>query len=243
MVVSRVSHSTRSPFTTVATDVPIRKVLMTPDYETVFTDVDDTIIRGKSLFGFLDHIAGRERVLEEILGLLSRGIPRSIVNATYYERVLTGVPVREVTAASAGWFESASRAPGFLKRGVVDFLREQALRGARLVLLTGSFAELVAGLERHLGPFHVIGAPLECRNGTYTGKLSDAPTIGYGKAKALRKYAAEYNLQLDRCLGLGDDTSDLEFMELLGTQAIPSDAAPGMLARARSAGWRIVDVD
>jgi hypothetical protein len=46
---------------------------MNPGFQTVFTDVDDTIIRGKSLFGFLEHIAGRERVLEEIRDLLSRG--------------------------------------------------------------------------------------------------------------------------------------------------------------------------
>lgn len=205
--------------------------------------MDETIIFGKSLLDFLRYRDDSHALLQELSSMLERGVPREAVNREYYRRAVSGVEIARLRDACSAWFERATRLGGFLKPGVVRFLRAQQEAGARLVLVTGSFRELLEPLSAVLGPFDLIAAPLEQRGGVYTGRLTAAPTIGDGKRTAVLEYAARRRLRLDGCLGIGDDVSDLPFMEMLGAQAVPSDAQPDMLLRARGAGWHLIEVD
>ena len=130
-----------------------------------------------------------------------------------------------------------------MKRSNVSFLRSAREAGAAIVLVSGSFRELVAPIGELVGASDVLVAQLEEINGTYTGRLMGPPVVGEGKAKAVAGYAAAKQLDLGACIGLGDDVTDLPFLRLAGMQYVPADAHPDMIRVTRMLGWRILEDD
>src|SRR6186713_678477 len=190
----------------------------------IFSDVDETLIRTKSLFDFVrwglengellneQHAAA----LDELRDMRRRGVDRVELNRLYYAKVLSGLEVAAVRSAAARWFGSVASRSEFYKREVVRVVDGLRARGAKLVLVTGSFSELVEPIARELFAHHAITAPLERQGGVFTGRLLASPTIGPGKAQAVERYAREAGVPLARCFALGDDVSDIPFLELAG---------------------------
>lgn len=223
---------------------------MTDPPRVVFSDVDDTIIREKSLFSWLRFGAEltppldpRERAeLDAMLERLRSGeLSRSDANELYYQYVLSGRDVASVRALGRRWFsEGMARPQSFLHVEVVSFLKAARSRGFELVLVTGSFSELLEPLAVQLDASAILGAPLEREGGKYTGRLLGPATIGSGKARAVLSYAAARGLDLSRCVAIGDDTSDLELLRCVGTPLLPPAADPRLLALGREMGWKTV---
>lgn len=218
----------------------------------VFADVDDTIIRGKSLLGFAQHLAKAlppeqanelEVVLGALLVRLRAGEERSRLNRDYYMSVLGGRTVSDVRAAIAAWYAKACTAPDFFKMSVCEFLARARRAGAQIVLLSGSFRELIEPIATHVGASDIVSAPLERLNGRYTGELSAEPTVESGKAEALMNYAARHGIDLARCAGVGDDISDLAFLRLVKYRMVPADGQADMVRHARAEGWRVLTDD
>ncbi|MEY4576543.1 MAG: hypothetical protein RL701_1246 [Pseudomonadota bacterium] len=216
----------------------------------VFSDVDDTIIRGKSLAGFLVELASHSSsdearrlrdVTLHIETLLQADAPRAELNALYYQHVLVGRTVAEVERCARAWFARSLKSQHFLESAVVEFLRDCMLRGSRLVLVTGSFSALLQPLLALLGGGDILGAPLEVTSGVYTGRLLGPPVIGAGKVTALQHYAREHGVSLERCVGVGDDLSDLPFLQMLGTRFVPRNAHSSLLERVGSQGWHVLE--
>lgn len=205
-----------------------------------FSDVDDTLIVGKSLVSFARLCPGTARVLPDLFEMLARGVPRAQVNRIYYQRVLGGLDTQLVDDLAQSWFEQESRRPGFFRREVVRVLSELRDSGARVVLVTGSFPALMAPVAEAIGGADIIAAPLETSDGTYTGALTDEPTIGAGKTLAVRKYAHAHSICLAESIGIGDDESDAGFLELLGRALVPGDAPQKMLRLAETRGWTVL---
>ena len=132
---------------------------------------------------------------------------------------------------------------GILQREVVRLVDGLRARGAKLVLVTGSFSELVEPIARELFAHHAITAPLERQGGVFTGRLLASPTIGPGKAQAVERYAREAGVPLARCFALGDDVSDIPFLELAGRVGVPSDGDPELVASAKARGWTVIDIE
>jgi HAD superfamily hydrolase (TIGR01490 family) len=218
----------------------------------VFADVDETIIRGKSLVQFVkyagifapaEEVRELHELLAALLGRIRSGVPREDVNAAYYARVLRGRAVADVGRAAAAWYADGRAAPRFLRPSALRFLRSAREAGAAIVLVSGSFRELVAPIAELVEASDLLVAPLEQSGGTYTGRLVGPPLIGEGKAKRVAAYAAARQLDLSTCVGLGDDVSDVPFLRLMGTQYVPADAHPDMIHITRTLGWRILEDD
>jgi HAD superfamily hydrolase (TIGR01490 family) len=217
--------------------------------DVVFCDVDDTIIRGKSLLGFAqclirhlpaDDAGGLASALSELLAGLKRGEPRTDLNRRYYAAVIGRRARAEVLRIARAWYEEASAQAGFYKEAVCDFLARAKTSGAKIVLLTGSFPDLIEPIAERVGAAHMLAAPLEIESGWYTGRLLGEPTVESGKLSALSEYVRANGLTLSRCAGIGDDVSDLPFLNALGFPIIPPDGQIALVKHAARHGWQVL---
>ena len=83
-----------------------------------------------------------------------------------------------------------------------------------------------------------IGTPSEVVDGVYTGRLAGPFVYGEGKAKALRAFAAEKGIDLERSWAYSDSASDLPMLQAVGHPvAVNPDAELEELARRD--GWDV----
>ena len=142
--------------------------------------------------------------------------------------------------------EVASRAERLFEQYVRPRIRLQAAervawhraQGDRVVLVTGSIADIVAPLARHLGVADFLAPSLEVVDGVTTGALDAPPIAGRRKAEALAGFAAREGLDLSQAWAYGDAMDDVAMLEEVGR---PGVVNPGRklerLARAR--GWDV----
>jgi HAD superfamily hydrolase (TIGR01490 family) len=220
-----------------------------PNEIVIFSDVDETIIRSKSLLGFAEYLArtlpaAEAAELRAFVGALlvkfRAGESRTELNRAYYAGVLAGRAVDTVRAVVTQWYEESLLHANFFKRSVCEFLADSRRRGAKIVLLSGSFRELIAPVAEVVGASDVIAAPLELKDGRYTGKLLAPPTVEDGKADALLRYAQREGLELANCGGVADDVSDLAFLRLLGRRFVPADGAHQLVCHALQFRWHLI---
>jgi HAD superfamily phosphoserine phosphatase-like hydrolase len=172
--------------------------------------------------------------------MLRDGTPRAEVNQAYYKLLLAGRSSIEVAAIAQHWFQRHAADPQFFCGNVSSFLSRALGLGARIVLVSGSFSELLRPIAEHTGAVDVLASPLEQLNGRYTGRLLGVPLIGEGKAAAVERYAAMHGLALERCAGIGDDLTDVPFLSLLGQAWVPARSDAAMLQHARDVGWSVL---
>lgn len=215
----------------------------------VFSDVDETLISGKSLFDFLDfyfaarhgtdgtrHAAGTRR---RIAALVAGGAPREVGNRAYYE-AWRGERLDVVTAWGAIWFEQCRTTPGFYLAATHTALREHRKAGDRIVLVSGSFPAVVDPVAADIGACHVLCTRPEARDGILTGAVAGEPCIGEGKRRAVRGLAEDYpDIDLADCYGYGDHPSDLPMLSEVGHPVVVGGSAELL---ARIPGARVLPV-
>ncbi|TDD92493.1 HAD family hydrolase [Actinomadura rubrisoli] len=208
-----------------------------------FFDVDETLVRFKSMFRFLRYFleqrgepAGTyERLTGELHAAAAR-VPRAEVNRRYY-RLFAGQDARRLAQAGASWFdyESVSGSP-FLPETLREYRRHQA-EGALTVLLSGSFFACLDPIADALGGrCWALGTRPVVRRGTLTGEVL-TPLIGVAKGRAARATAAVRDLDLARCSAYGDHATDLPFLEAVGDPVVVGDD-PVLMERAVLGEWR-----
>lgn len=220
----------------------------TPARWSAFFDVDGTLISIKSMFSFLDFLEeqlswrGQEhyqRYRAQLQALIDSQAPREAINRFYYS-VYAGLPVAQLLALGRAWYAQVRRsAELFLPASLAEIRWHQA-QGADVVLVSGSFNALLAPLAEDLGVTYLIGAPLEERDGVYTGLLSGLPTIGQGKVLGLRAHCQRRGQSPEDCYAYGDDVSDVPMLEAVGHPTMVNpDAARRQLCQVRQ--WNIID--
>jgi phosphoserine phosphatase len=122
---------------------------MKPSY-IVFSDVDETLIRTKSMLDFArfyfaersgsDPSAATARArLSELSALRAQGVPRIELNRAYY-RIYAGQPVDWVCEAGRQWFELRARTNDLFVADTCVALQRHRAEGAEIVLVSGSFS-------------------------------------------------------------------------------------------------------
>ena len=218
-----------------------------------FFDLDGTIVSDKSLISFYRvHLERRhatdweprwEEVLREIRRRMDCDVDRMVLNRWFYETYFSGLAIDAARAASRTWFERSLQRPDFFIRDVTQALFDHRSTGFGIVLVTGSFREVVAPIAEWLGADHALVAPLEEAAGVYTGRLSGEAMIGRGKFNAVRRYLSTINVPASDCYAYGDDRSDIPFLESVGHPvAVVSRSAP-LNVDARERGWPILTID
>ncbi|HDR9034474.1 TPA: HAD family phosphatase [Burkholderia vietnamiensis] len=225
----------------------VRLATMTHAYCAVF-DLDETLIRPKSMLGVLDayhratapsaHEAERRIAMlgERLAGFAAVNPDRREQNRHFY-RQLAGIEVSTMRESARRWFEAVR--PTLYHEAVVDELVLHQRNGAATIVVTGSFRDAVEPIAADLGIDHVVCAELEIIGARYTGALLGAPTIGQGKADALGAYLSRIGMRLEGSYAYGDHDSDIPLLDL-AARPVAVGGHPALVQHAASRGWRII---
>src|SRR3984957_8323787 len=214
-----------------------------------FFDVDNTLMRGASIYHFARGLAARKlfgtRELAAMMwGQLSFRL-RGAENAEHIEAArkaalafVAGQRVDEVVALGEEIYDDtmADR----IWAGTRDLAQRHLDAGQRVWLVTATPVELANILARRLGLTGALGTVPEAADGVYTGRLAGGLLHGEAKAAAIRALAQREHLDLARCSAYSDSANDLPMLSLVGhPHAVNPD--PELLAVARERGWPVHD--
>ncbi|OLZ61280.1 hypothetical protein AV521_43925 [Streptomyces sp. IMTB 2501] len=211
-----------------------------------FFDVDETLIRRKSMFSFLEfHLRRRgrpdgtyERLTDELRAAAASGVPRQEINRRFY-RLLAGEPVEALTAAGEAWFAHEVERGLFIEPTLTE-LAERRAAGDFVVLVSGSFFAPLAPLAAQLHPHWTVCTRPVAVDGVLTGEVT-VPVIGGVKGRVARHTAALCGVDLAASSAYGDHASDLALLSAVGHPVVVGDD-PVLTAHARSRGWRHLPV-
>lgn len=213
-----------------------------------FFDVDNTIVRGASMFlvakglharGFFDTAS------------LLRGVWYHLYYRLFGERqrhmdvarssllgFVAGRTVSDVEGATREIYDEsiADR----LWTGTVALARAHLAAGDQVWLVTAAPNEVAKVMVDRLGLTGALGTDVEAVDGVYTGRLRDGLLHGPLKAAAVRDLAARRGLDLASCHAYSDSANDLPLLESVGhPTAVNPDRS--LRRRASRAGWPVHD--
>jgi len=109
--------------------------------------------------------------------------------------------------------------------------------GVKIVLVTGGLDFVMEPLARQLDADCIAPCLLQ-HEGKFTGEMNCAPLTREQKAEAVRKHAAENNIDLALSLSFGDAMGDLEMLECVG-EPVAVNPDSRLTAQATSRGWKM----
>lgn len=216
--------------------------------EAAFFDVDNTLMRGASLF----HVARKMHqrgafTLRQAAGMawkqfmfMARGENMDDVHAVRDSALslAVGISVDDVKVLGEEVYDEmiASRIwPG------AKALADQHLRvGRRVWLVTATPIEVATVIATRLGLTGALGTVGEISEGLYTGRLVGDILHGSAKAVAVQAIADTEGLDLKRCWAYSDSFNDIPLLTLVGHPvAINPDAR--LRRHARDNNWPVYD--
>ena len=210
-----------------------------------FFDVDETLIRTKSMFSFLRFLGQHglakdtEETIDRLYKLSAHGVDRSEINRLYWMSY-RGLDAEDVKSAARHWLDEACGADReFLITVTVKRLRAHQQSGHRIALVSGSGIDILQPLTSLIGADYTLATRLKELNGRYTGEIVLPVMIGEGKAQAASTLAAQLKAELRNCFAYGDHISDLPLLNLVGHPvAVGEEGALG--DHARGLGWPVL---
>lgn len=214
-----------------------------------FFDVDNTIMKGASLFHFAvglarhNYFSGREILgfgLKQLKFIMSGSEDlEDMASAT--EAALSFVEGREVAELERLGEEIFDEIMvDKLIPGTLAIAQGHLDAGQQVWLVTATPVELATVIAKRLGLTGALGTVAEVRNGVYTGHLEGPPLHGLAKAEAIRAIAAREGLDLERSSAYSDSSNDIPMLSIVGKPvAVNPDSA--LRAHARENGWTVRD--
>ena len=215
----------------------------------VFFDVDNTIMRGSSLFHLAVGLAKRKYFnAREISGFASKQLKFVLSGSEDLEDMASATEAALSFVQNRSVQELQDLAEQIFDAEMVDKLIPGSLAlaqghldaGQQVWLVTATPQELATVIARRLGLTGALGTIAESRNGIYTGKLYGPPLHGLAKAEAVRALSTSEGLDLDECSAYSDSVNDVPMLSLVGhPTAVNPD--PELRAHALANEWRIRD--
>jgi HAD superfamily hydrolase (TIGR01490 family) len=214
-----------------------------------FFDIDNTIVRGASIFYLAMGLARRKFVsTRDVVGFVTDQVRFRISGAEHEgdmvdatEAALSfvrGHAVSEVVGIGREIFDESIAAK--IYPGTLAQARAHLDAGQRVWLVSAAPVELATIIAKRLGLTGALGTVSEIEDGVYTGRLVGTTLHGPAKAEAVRALAEREGLDLSRCAAYSDSTNDIPMLSLVGDPcAVNPDAQ--LRRHARDLGWRIVD--
>lgn len=223
---------------------------VTPDPRAgAFFDIDNTVMRGASLFYLARGLAERRLLQPSQVADFTRRQMRFVLSgsenltdmASVIESALAFVKGRRVDDVVAfGEQVFQERMVENLWPGTLALAQGHLDAGQRVWLVSATPVELATIIAESLGLTGALGTVSEVRDGVYTGHLVGLPLHGRAKAEAVRALAAREGLELERCSAYSDSSNDIPMLSLVGhPHAINPDRK--LAAHARTVGWPIQD--
>jgi HAD superfamily hydrolase (TIGR01490 family) len=214
-----------------------------------FFDVDNTMMRGASIYYFARGLAKRKYFTT---GDLARFAFQQLRFRVMAAENANHVSSAKATALAfvAGWrIEDMERLSREIYHELMAeriwsgtrALAELHLRaGQRVWLVTAAPVELGRIIAEELGLTGALGTVAEVHEGRYTGALVGDLLHGPAKADAIRTLAAAEGLDLDRCSAYSDSINDAPMLSVVGN-AVAVNPDPALRREARRRGWEIRD--
>ena len=218
------------------------------DDEAAFFDLDNTLLRGASVFYFARELRRRHLLTIGDLRRMAWLEVRFRVLGEKLEHIETirdtalafvrGHRVTELQAIGEHLYDHVLGAR--IRPGVHELAQQHLRAGRRVWLVTAGPMDLAATVAHRLGLSGAIATVAEEVDGTYTGRLVGPPLHGSAKADAVRALAAQEGLDLARCTAYSDSVHDVPLLSLVGwPHAVNPDARLRSYARAR--GWPVLE--
>lgn len=214
-----------------------------------FFDVDNTVMRGASIFHFAVGLA-RRRFFDarQVIDFGRRQLRFVLSGSEDLEDMasatssalsfVAGRRVDELVDLGEAIFDEEMSDK--LIPGTLALAQEHLDAGQRVWLVTATPVELATIIAKHLGLTGALGTVAEVRSGVYTGRLVGAPLHGLAKAEAVRAIAERERLDLSRCSAYSDSANDIPMLSLVG-HPVAVNPDPVLRAHARENGWPIQD--
>lgn len=121
-----------------------------------------------------------------------------------------------------------------------DLVRKCKKEGYFLLAISGSPDYIVSHFARYMGFDAYYGSTLEVKDGKFIGVEANRDAVG-NKQKILRGFldAAPFRVDLTRSIGIGDTTSDISMLEMVG-RPIAFNPDNALARYASTKGWEIV---
>ncbi len=214
-----------------------------------FFDVDNTLMRGASIYHFARGLAahkmfGASDLVKMALGQVIfriRGSENTDRIDAAREAALAFVAGHKVVdISSLGEEIYDDTMADRIWEGSRQLTMAHLEAGQRVWLVTATPVELAEILARRLGLTGALGTVAEASDGVYTGRLVGGLLHGEAKAAAVRALAEREGLDLAECSAYSDSINDLPMLSLVGhPNAVNPD--PQLRALARERGWPIHD--
>jgi phosphoserine phosphatase len=172
----------------------------------VVFDVDSTLIQGE-VIEMLAAKAGREDEVREVTEAAMRGELDFAQSLEQRVAALAGLPesVLDEVADSLEFMPGARTTVRTLKR-----------LGFRCGVVSGGFTPIIDRLAVDLGLDFSVANDLEIVDGKLTGRVLGEIVDRPGKATALRRFAAEFDVPLAQCVAIGDGANDIDMLSTAG---------------------------
>ncbi|WP_018654696.1 HAD family hydrolase [Actinomadura flavalba] len=221
-----------------------------PDpHAAAFFDVDNTMMRGASIYYFARGLAARKLFTMRDLMMFAWGQAafrlRGTENAEHIgsakEAALSfvaGQRVDDLVRLSEEIYDEvmADR----IWSGTRTLALNHLDAGQQVWLVTATPVEVARTIARRLGLTGALGTVAETSDGLYTGRLVGNLLHGPAKVEAVRALAQREGLDLARCSAYSDSINDLPMLTAVGhPHAVNPDAA--LREHAREHGWPIHD--
>src|SRR5215475_14158174 len=212
-----------------------------------FFDVDNTLMRGASIYHFARGLAARKMFGPR--DLVKMAIGQVIFRARGAEDADRIDAAREAALAFVAGHKVADIAllgeeiyddtmADRIWEGSRELTQAHLYAGQRVWLVTATPVELAEILARRLGLTGALGTVAEESDGVYTGRLVGGLLHGEAKAAAIRTLASQEGLDLAQCSAYSDSANDMPMLELVGHPSVVNPDAD-LLRAARERGWPV----
>lgn len=215
--------------------------------EIAFFDVDNTLMRGASLY-HLGIVAWRRRLITgrdirsfawKQARFIAVGENRAHLASVLGRAldVVVGHDRAELVDLSREVFDD--RLIGRLWPETVAVARTHLESGREVWLISATAQEVADVIAERLGFTGALGTVLETVEGVFTGRLTDGVCHGDRKALAARAQATRSGAALSDCWAYSDSHNDIPLLDLVGNPVVVNpDAALRRYATARR--WPIM---
>jgi HAD superfamily hydrolase (TIGR01490 family) len=212
-----------------------------------FFDLDGTLVDGFTATAHAgDRIRRRQARIGEVLGVIEASM-RYRFGRMQFERLMTraagylrGESLAELDEVGERLF--VERVSSRVFPYMHEVVRAHQQRGHAVVLSSSALTIHAEPVARYLEITQVLCNHFELDGqGRLTGRIARPVIWGANKAKAVRRFCDENDVDLQRSYFYADGNEDVALMKLVGNPR-PVNPRPGLAATAATEGWPVLRV-